>query len=194
MSCCPSIWWCTPTGPVEVEPDGDDVYTRPDDATGHPFKSLADALEVCPPPPFVVECPADVEWTLPGGIFANFGSQNGMDWPNSVFMVSIPPSGGAIAAYAYVGDLALGTYPVWVASVAVYCVSGGLEFRFFFSPTAIMAGLTGAGAGWGYFTTYLSKTFATPADLTFPQNVGTVQFITGSGLPPVPSCTLILST
>lgn len=47
MSCCPSIWWCTPDGPVEVTPDGDGLYTRPEGASGHPFKSLEDALDVC---------------------------------------------------------------------------------------------------------------------------------------------------
>lgn len=48
MSCCPPIVWCTPTGPVEVTPDGDGVYTRPAGATGHPFRSQAEAAAECP--------------------------------------------------------------------------------------------------------------------------------------------------
>jgi len=50
MACCPSIWWCTADGPEEVVPDSGGVYTRPSGAIGHPFRSLSDAFDTCPPP------------------------------------------------------------------------------------------------------------------------------------------------
>lgn len=48
MSCCPSIWYCTPDGPEEVLADGSGIYTPPADWTGGPWLTEAEATAYCP--------------------------------------------------------------------------------------------------------------------------------------------------
>ena len=90
MACGPSIWWCPPDGPEEVTPDRDGVYTRPSDATGHPFKSLAEAMAVCPPPPVSLGCPSACEsgQTIPYVFDLSFTDKTGSATclPNSLPM------------------------------------------------------------------------------------------------------------
>lgn len=97
MACCPSIWWCTASGPEEVSPDGDGLYTRPADAVGHPFKSLEDAAAACPVPDVAllaacgdcigVTSSCSIPWSLPGvGYSVSFVNRTGayLNFPNSV--------------------------------------------------------------------------------------------------------------
>ncbi len=92
MSCCPSIWWCTPDGPEEVSPDGDGVYTRPAAASGHPFKSEAEAYEACPLPPQLLDMCCGTEYPdgmpVRTGVVISLVNRTGVyaGYPNSVFV------------------------------------------------------------------------------------------------------------
>lgn len=55
MSCCPSTFWCTPSGVVSVEADANGDYTPPAEATSGPYDTREEALAVCPTPPQELE-------------------------------------------------------------------------------------------------------------------------------------------
>ncbi len=146
MSCCPSIWWCTPDGPVEVTPDGSGVYTRPAGATGHPYKSLADAMAGCPEP-LLYPC-------------------NGADIPTDsvVYITLADLTGGLVGLFpsnsfplvrtgaAWEGAIVDNDGRFWTGSVSVTCNEGscgGGQFRVVvrLTPGTCSASST-AGSGW----------------------------------------------
>lgn len=162
MACCPSIWWCTPTGPVEVTPDGDGVYTRPAGATGHPFRSLAEALEVCPYaplPPVSLTCSPD-ELTVPGSVDLTLtdltGDYVGLFSLNTVrVLINTPFDNGfgtnGILGVAFFYDV---NGYLWVANIGFICQgcdSDELLVSVSIGPTN--PGAFGGGCGVGTYST-----------------------------------------
>lgn len=134
MACCPSVWWCTPEGPVEVEFDENGEAYRPEGATGEPFATRDAAVAECPdvpdnPPvaivtacnntwfgsPSALKSPltAKLNWNYPGSSYAGQSFYGQAVWNESLqqydITVDVPdePGGGINYLFARVtcGDL-----------------------------------------------------------------------------------------
>lgn len=146
MSCCPSIWWCTPSGPVEVAPDGSGLYARPEGATGHPFKSESDASEGCPLPPQLLNMCCGTEY--PGGMPFRTGAvislvnRTGVyaGYPNSVFVTLNGASCSSSSCYWAAADGGI------VFIVQLFCTASNKFVAVQVSSCANTA--TASAAGW----------------------------------------------
>jgi len=98
VACCPSLWYCTEDGPVEVSPDVDGIYTPPVGWDGTPpYLTEAEALAACPvfPPEGEGEfacCPGESAATLTATISGGEGSHtlawNVASWQSAAFGLS----------------------------------------------------------------------------------------------------------
>ncbi len=155
MSCCPSIWWCTPDGPEEVTPDGDGVYTRPAGATGHPFKSLADALAVCSGVPWLAVCSEGASpLTVAQVVYATLTDKTGdlaAFFPFNSVAIPIPEqpagSGAVNNFFATVYDV---NGKPWQAGVTLICTGSDWLVSFFFAPTTDTATHYGCGSAYSW--------------------------------------------
>lgn len=192
MACCPSIWWCTPSGPVEVTADGDGVYTRPAGATGHPFKSLADASAVCPGVPWQAVCTEGASpLTVAQLVFVTFTDKTGdlaTFFPFNSLAIPIPvqPAGsGAVntfftLAYDVNGKL-------WEAGITLICSGGDWLVSFSFAPSTDTATHYGCGSAysWSVVSPWITgaapyKTVTAPVTVfATPDLVGTITISCG---------------
>lgn len=150
MACCPSIWWCSPSGPVEVAAAANGSYARPPGATGHPFRSYDEALVVCPtapsvpiltacnatwngsPSPLLSPLVAKLNWNYPGSAYAGRSFYGAAVWNDALqrydVSVEIPdePGGGINSFFGHVPCSALAT-PAPTPCLVGDRLSGGIS-------------------------------------------------------------------
>jgi len=171
-SCCGTVWYCTPTGPVEVV-----VGTSPPAGfTGGPWATAAEAA-ACPVPDVVFSglggCTPD-PFTVPGAVYFNLISRTGIlaSLPNSV---RIPITPGALprTSIVTIGNF---SFTVFITCSLVNRVDVQLSFQESPTPGSHGAGtspwVVASGTRWDWWD--LTTPFPGSAwALATPQTVGT---------------------